>query len=215
VPRVIFLGPPGAGKGTQASRLAAHLGVPRISTGDMLRDAIARKTHLGLRAAPMMEKGLLVPDELLIALVDERLKQPDCRRGFILDGFPRTLAQAQGLETMGAAGGDVIVIEMAVPREEILRRLSGRRWCPSCQATYHVVNHPPRREGVCDRDGSALIQREDDREAAVAQRLREYEEQTAALIAHYRDRVRLHRVDGDRPVAAVFEDVQALLGAQA
>ena len=212
--RVIFLGPPGAGKGTQAAKLAAHLGVPRISTGDMLREAIARGTELGRKAAPIMEQGLLVPDDLLIALVRERIAQPDCRRGFVLDGFPRTLRQAQGLAIMGSEGPELVVFEVAVPKDELLRRLSGRRWCPTCQATYHVTNDPPGRPGVCDREGTALVQREDDREAVVSHRLRQYEEQMAPLIAHYRERARLHHVEGHRPVEAVFEDLRCLLEAR-
>jgi adenylate kinase len=215
--RVIFLGPPGAGKGTQAARLATHLRVPRISTGDMLREAIARRTPLGLKAAPLMEKGGLVPDDVLISLIAERLRQGDCARGYILDGFPRTLPQAEGLAAMGVghAPADYLVFDVEVPREELLRRLSGRRWCPTCQATYHVTNNPPRTDSLCDRDGTRLIQREDDKEGAVARRLAEYDERTAPLIDYYRRRSRLHRIDGHRGVDKVFDDLKVILEGRA
>jgi adenylate kinase len=211
--RVVFLGPPGAGKGTQAGRLAKRLELPRISTGDMLRDAIAAKTPLGLQAAPLMDKGGLVPDELLIEIIRARLAQPDCRNGYILDGFPRTLRQAEGFEGMehGDAGEWMYVFNVEVPRPELLRRLSGRRWCPSCQATYHVDNNPPRRDMLCDRDGTQLIQREDDKEVAVARRLAEYDERTAPLIDYYRTRSRFFRIDGFRGVDVVFEELVAIL----
>ena len=215
--RVIFLGPPGAGKGTQAALLAAHLRVPRISTGDMLRDAIARGTPLGLQAGPLMEKGGLVPDELLIGIIQERLLQPDCQGGYILDGFPRTLRQAEGFETM--VGGDktseVHVFSVEVPREELLQRLSGRRWCPTCQTTYHLQHNPPQVEGRCDHDGTALVQREDDKETAVRRRLAEYDERTAPLIEYYHQRARFHRVDGYRPVETVFEQLRGIVEGRA
>jgi adenylate kinase len=207
---VIFLGPPGAGKGTQAARLAAHLGVPRISTGDMLRDAITEGTAVGKEADPLMEEGQLVPDHLLIALITERINRDDCARGFILDGFPRTLAQAEGLAHMGL--GDAsgwAVFEVDVPREELLRRLSGRRWCPKCQATYHLTSRPPKQEGICDRDGTALVQREDDKETVVARRLRDYDERTAPLVAYYRERADVRKIIGNRPMDEVFEDLRA------
>jgi adenylate kinase len=212
VVRVIFLGPPGAGKGTQAARLAAHLGVPKIGTGEMLRTAIAKETPLGRQAHPYMEAGNLVPDPLLVALVRERIGEPDCARGFVLDGFPRTLPQAQGLEEM--TGGDAhawVVFDIEVPREVLMLRLSGRRWCPSCQATYHVVNDPSEREGRCDACGTALLQREDDRESVVAHRLQEYDERTFPLIEHYRARARMVPVDGDRPMDAVFRAIASAL----
>jgi adenylate kinase len=215
--RVIFLGPPGAGKGTQAARLAADCKVPRISTGDMLRDAIAAGTALGRQAGPLMEKGGLVPDELLIALIQERLLDGDCEKGYILDGFPRTMRQAEGFETM--AGGDVtaevFVFNIDVPRDELLRRLSGRRWCPTCQSTYHVYNNPPRVPGRCDRDNSPLIQREDDKEVAVARRLLDYDAATAPLIDWYRTRARFYDVDGYRPADLVFRDLQRIIGGRA
>jgi adenylate kinase len=207
---VIFLGPPGAGKGTQAARLAAHLQVPKISTGDMLRTAIAEGTAAGREAGPLMETGNLAPDALLLALVGERLQQPDCARGFVLDGFPRTIGQAQGLERM--PGGDPrnwVVFNFEVPREVLMLRLSGRRWCPKCQATYHVVNDPPKRDGVCDVDGVPLVQRDDDRESVVGERLRQYDQQTFPLIEHYRRRTRLVQVDGNRPMDVVLADLLA------
>ncbi len=206
--RVIFLGPPGAGKGTQAARLATHLGVPKISTGEMLRTAIAKNTPLGREANPLMEQGRLVPDALLVKLIGERTAEADCRLGFVLDGFPRTLPQAEGLELM--PGGDprgFIVFDFQVPREELMQRLSGRRWCPSCQATYHVTNDPPKRPMICDVCGSGLVQREDDLEAVVERRLREYDERTHPLIEYYRSRARMRVIDGNRPQDAVFQDL--------
>jgi adenylate kinase len=211
--RVIFLGPPGAGKGTQAARLSTHYGVPRIYTGDILREAIAQGTPLGKKAAPIMERGALVPDNLLIGIIQERLFRDDCRDGYILDGFPRTLRQAEGFEHMarGDATATVFVFNVEVPREELLRRLSGRRMCPTCQTTYHVDTNRPRVDLLCDHDGTLLIQREDDREAAVMRRLVEYDARTAPLIDYYRDRARFHAVDGYRPVDAVFADLRRIV----
>jgi adenylate kinase len=206
--RVIFLGPPGAGKGTQAARLAAHLGVPKISTGEMLRTAIAKDTPLGREAGPLIDKGSLVPDHLLVALIAERTAERDCKPGFVLDGFPRTLPQATGLERM--PGGDprgFLVFDFEVPRPELLLRLSGRRWCPTCQATYHVINQPPRREGICDVCGSHLVQRHDDMEAVVEKRLQEYDERTFPLIEYYRARTRMVPIDGHRGQEVVFQDL--------
>jgi adenylate kinase len=206
--RIIFLGPPGAGKGTQAARLAAARGIVRISTGDMLREAIAQGKPLGRQAAPYIDKGDLVPDALLIGLVGERIRRPDCAGGYILDGFPRTLPQAEGLEAMeGGSPEGFVVFNVEVPREELLRRLSGRRCCPTCHATYHVATSPPARAGFCDRDSSPLIQREDDKESAVAHRLAEYDERTKVLIDRYRCLSRFHTVDGYRPMGVVFDEL--------
>jgi adenylate kinase len=196
--------------------MAAQLGLPRISTGDMLREAIAAATPLGQQAGPLMEKGGLVPDDLLIALIAERIQREDCADGFILDGFPRTLRQAEGLEAMLRKGGDggiseFLVFNVEVPREELLRRLSGRRWCPKCQATYHVQNSPPKDDSLCDRDRTPLIQREDDKETAVLRRLAEYDDRTAPLIDYYRTRSRFHRVDGNRSVETVFSELKDIL----
>jgi adenylate kinase len=211
--RVIFLGPPGAGKGTQAARLSTHYGIPRISTGDILREAIAQGTPLGKKAAPVMERGALVPDNLLIGIIQERLFRDDCRDGYVLDGFPRTLRQAEGFEHMarGDATASVFVFNVEVPREELLRRLSGRRMCPQCQSTYHLDTKRPRVDLMCDLDGTLLIQREDDREAAVMRRLVEYDARTAPLIDYYRDRSRFHAVDGHRAAEVVFEDLRRIV----
>ena len=214
--RVIFVGSPGAGKGTQAAKLAAYLGVPRISTGDMLRDAISEGTPLGQQAEPLMDQGNLVPDDLLIALVRERTEQEDCARGVVLDGFPRTVRQAEGRAEMSSGNvADWTVFSIEVPREELLRRLSGRRWCPKCQATYHLTSSPPKREGVCDLDGTALVQREDDAESVVAQRLQQYAELTEPLIDYYSERADMIRIDGNRPMEEVFADLKQRLGVAA
>jgi adenylate kinase len=215
--RILFLGPPGAGKGTQALRLATWLKVPKISTGDMLRESIAQGTPVGQRIAPLMERGELVPDDLLIAMVTERLSQSDCKDGFILDGFPRTLPQAEGFEHMarGDRTWEVLVLDFEVPRAELLRRLSGRRWCPNCQATFHVHNNPPKQDGICDKCGTQLIQREDDKEAVVAHRLEEYDERTRPLIDYYKKRAMFHRIDGFRPVDTVFTELQNIIEGKA
>jgi adenylate kinase len=189
------------------------LKVPKISTGDMLRDAIAAGTALGRQVGPIMEKGGLVPDRLLNDVVGERLKKPDCDDGYILDGFPRTLAQAEGFEAM--AHGDhtdtVFVLNFEVPRHELLKRLSGRRWCPHCQSTYHVHNNPPKDDSLCDKDRTLLIQREDDKETAVERRLVEYDERTAPLIGYYRERARFYTVDGFRPQDVVFSELRGIV----
>ena len=208
----LLLGPPGAGKGTQSAIIARKTGVARISTGEMLRDAIARKTPLGEQAAPLMDNGNLVPDSLLVALIAERVTQPDCTNGFLLDGFPRTVKQAEALDQLVIDRGmELVVMNFDVPRAVLLRRLSGRRWCPSCQATFHLETSPSKKEGICDVCGSKLIQRADDRENVVAKRLEAYEAQTVPVIQHYEKRGPVHLVDGYRDVEEVFAEIEQYL----
>jgi adenylate kinase len=212
--RVVFLGPPGAGKGTQADVLAAEAAVPHIATGDMLREAAAKGTPLGLAAKRYMDSGALVPDDVVIGLVGERLSLPDAERGWVLDGFPRTVAQAEALDTLLRERGTDIerVVFFDVPRAELLRRLTGRRVCPQCGATYHLESAPPRHPGVCDRCGAALEQRVDDGEAAVAKRLDVYETQTAPLLDYYERRGVLSAIDGQGALPAVAGAVRRALG---
>jgi adenylate kinase len=183
VPRLVFLGPPGSGKGTQAPTLARELGIPHLSTGDILRAAVAARTPLGLEAEGHIRAGRLVPDPLVLGLLRERLAAPDAQTGFLLDGFPRNLAQARALE--GLATVD-LVLGFELPEERLVERLSGRRICPTCASVYNVTTAPPRSPGRCDRDGTELVQRPDDRPEAVAKRLRVFAEETAPLLAHYR-----------------------------
>lgn len=208
---IVLLGPPGAGKGTQASLLAQRLGLVHIATGDLLREHQRKGTPLGQLARSYMEKGLLVPDEVVIRMLLERLNSPDCReRGCVLDGFPRTLEQARALDqVLGPAGVERAVL-IRVSEAELVRRLGGRWTCRICQRPYHMVSNPPKVPGRCDVDGGELFQREDDRPEAVRQRFRVYQEQTAPLIAYYRQQGKLMEVDGEEDVQAVHK---AILGA--
>ncbi len=211
--RLVFLGAPGVGKGTQADRVAARFHRPKVSTGDLLREAVKNKTPLGLAAKSAMDAGELVPDTVVIGMVRERLAEPDCADGFILDGFPRTVPQAEELAKILKAAGTRLdrVINFQVPHEEILKRLSGRRSCPRCQAVFHVDFAPPRKPGLCDRCGEQLIQRNDDRRETIEARLRVYEEQTAPLIAYYDQKRLLSNLDGSGSVESVHERLTALL----
>jgi adenylate kinase len=215
--RVIFLGPPGAGKGTQARELAREWGVPQIATGDMLREAVAAGAPLGREAKAYMERGALVPDEVIVGLIRERLAQPDAKEGFILDGFPRTIPQAEALDRLLRELGQALdrVIFFDVSEAELLRRLTGRRSCPKpdCQATYHLVYNPPKRDGVCDRCGTALVQRADDSEATVRHRLKVYTDQTAPLLDYYRGRKLLDTVPGEGAIEAIRGTIRAAVGA--
>ena len=209
--RVIFLGPPGAGKGTQAQALAKEWGVPHVATGDMLREAVTAKTPLGLEAKRHMDSGGLVPDDVVIGLVGERLAQPDAKAGVVLDGFPRTLAQAEALDALFARTGLTLdrVIFFDVSRAELLRRLTGRRVCRVCGRTFHLVSAPPKVAGKCDVCGGELYQRTDDSEATVGTRLDVYEKQTSPLLDYYRSRKLLATIAGEGSVAQVAEAIRA------
>ncbi len=213
--RLVLLGPPGAGKGTQASNLAAHLGVPHISTGDMFREAAASGTELGALVSSYMESGGLVPDDVTISVVRRRLSLEDCGMGFILDGFPRTLPQARALdETLEEMDATLdAVVNISVPDEVLVRRSSGRRTCSRCGRTYHLEYDPPEREGLCDDCGGELVHRSDDREETVLQRLHVYGERTAPLVDYYRSRSLLRTVDGDSSIDEVFERIRSALEA--
>lgn len=203
---VIFLGPPGAGKGTQAVRVCERLGIPQISTGDILRRAMKEKTPTGLAAKSYIDRGALVPDSVVIEIVRERLAKEDCRAGYLLDGFPRTVPQAEAL----ASFADIdVVIDIEVEDEALIRRISGRRVCPACGATYHVSQLEGK---VCRKCGAELIQRDDDKPETVVSRLRVYHEQTAPLIDFYAGQGLLRQVDGAQPMDACTEAIFAALG---
>lgn len=208
--RLVLLGPPGAGKGTQAAKLTECFGIVQISTGDIFRWNIKNETELGVKVKEFLAEGKLVPDELTIDLVWDRLDKDDCGEGYLLDGFPRTIKQAEALSD-GLKERDQelnAVINFNVPEEVLIRRLAGRRVCPECGASYHVDTHPPKVAGVCDRCGTALIQRDDDKESVVRGRLEVYRSSTAPLIDYYRERGLLVDVDGTKPVDEVTEDIR-------
>jgi adenylate kinase len=214
--KLIFIGPPGSGKGTQAKRLAAQHAVPHISTGDMLREAIADGTDLGQKAAPIMAAGALVSDDLMLGIIDERLAKSDAQRGFILDGFPRTLVQAEKLDTIvGNTSGNGVeglrVLQLLVPDDAIVERISLRRSCPTCGAIYHLASAPPAVDMVCDRDGAELIARPDDNETAVRKRLEAFHRQTLPVATFYKSKNLLREVDGVGPVDQVFERIEKSL----
>ncbi|MDB4867962.1 MAG: adenylate kinase [Cohnella sp.] len=210
---ILFMGPPGAGKGTQAERIVEQFGVPHISTGDVFRLAMKEGTPLGQKAKEYVDQGLYVPDEVTNGIVRDRLAEPDCERGFLLDGFPRTLAQAQALDQMLADMGRKIdhVINLKVDRSLLLARLTGRRICKSCGATYHVLFNPPKQEGICDKCGGELYQRSDDTEEKVGTRLDEYTSKTAPLLTYYGNKGLLREVDGEKDIDAVTTDIGSLL----
>jgi adenylate kinase len=215
---VIFLGPPGAGKGTQAKQLAAKFMVPHLSTGDMLRENIAQGTPLGTRAKPIMDRGELVPDSLVLKMVAARIERPDCSHGFVFDGFPRTVAQAQYLGELLKQHGfrRPLVIHLMVDKDLILRRITGRRVCKVGGEIYNLYDRPPKVEGRCDHDGGELFQRPDDREEIVAPRLHAYEKQTSPLVAYYKRLGLLHEVDASKSVEDVKQQIdKALLIARA
>ena len=209
---IILLGAPGAGKGTQAELLVAKLSIPAISTGNMLREAIANGTELGMKAKKFMDEGSLVPDELILGIVADRVAQSDCRNGFILDGVPRTLAQAEALEGIGVRIDHVISIE--VDDSEIEGRMTGRRVCGHCGASYHIVANPPKTEGVCDHCGEALIIRKDDKPETVRHRLEVYHASTEILKDFYEKLGRLHLINGSQSIEGANEDILKAIGAK-
>lgn len=212
---LILLGPPGAGKGTQAQLMVDRYHIPQISTGDILRAAVKGKTPLGVKAKGFMDQGKLVPDELVIGIIEERLKAADCHPGFILDGFPRTIAQAEALQPILSKMGRSIdhVVNIEVEDEELVRRLTGRRTCKNCGAMFHIVFHAPKREGICDRCGGTLYQREDDKEETIRTRLKEYQKQTAPLIQYYQQKKTLRSIQGVGGQEQIFEQIVRLLDA--
>ena len=210
--RLIFIGPPGSGKGTQAKRLAARHLVPHISTGDMLREAVADDTVLGRQAAPIMASGGLVPDDLMIGIINDRLGKADAERGFILDGFPRTTVQAEKLDTIVGNGSDPLrVLQLLVPDDVLVKRTVLRRSCPECGAIYHLESAPPKNDTVCDRDGAALIHRPDDNEESVRKRLEAFHRQTLPVATYYKTKHVLREVDGVGPLDVVFERIEQSL----
>ena len=207
---LILLGPPGAGKGTQAERLCAELSLPHVSTGDLFRENLSQGTELGERARSYMNAGKLVPDEVVVDMLADRVSRPDCQAGYLLDGFPRTIPQAEALETMLADRAELRVLSLRVPAEVLIKRLTGRRTCGSCGNLHHMEFSPPAAEGVCDKCGGELTQRSDDSPEVVGKRLEVYEEETRPLEGFYADRGLLAAVDGDRTPDEVFADLVGL-----
>lgn len=211
--KIVMLGAPGAGKGTQAKMIAAAYRIPHISTGDIFRANIKNGTELGQKAKSYMDQGLLVPDELTLALIMDRFQEPDCKEGYVLDGFPRTIAQAEALSASLRENGEALdfAIDVEVPDESIVSRMSGRRACLACGGTYHIVFNPTKKEGICDVCGGELSIRPDDMPETVQKRLNVYHEQTQPLIDYYKKEGILRSVDGTQAVEKVFEAIQAIL----
>ncbi|MDA8326057.1 MAG: adenylate kinase [Nitrospiraceae bacterium] len=211
--RIVMLGAPGAGKGTQAKKLIEDYGIPQISTGDILRQNIAQGTPLGKEAKGFMDRGELVPDKVVLGLVEDRLKQPDCKKGFILDGFPRNTAQAETLDKMLAGIGMPLklAISVDVPFEDLMKRLTGRRTCRGCGQMYNVYFTPPKKEGVCDKDGGELFQRDDDKEETIKKRLQVYESQTAPLIDYYSKKGLVRKIDGTGTIPGIYGKIKTEL----
>lgn len=212
--KIVMLGAPGAGKGTQAKMIAEKYGIPHVSTGDIFRANIKNGTALGMEAKTYMDQGRLVPDELTVKILLDRVAQPDCANGYVLDGFPRTIPQAEVLDEALQAQGEKLdwAVNVDVPDENIVRRMSGRRACLKCGATYHIEHIPPKKEGVCDACGSELVLRDDDRPETVQNRLKVYHEQTQPLIDFYTGKGILRSVDGTRDMRDVFAAITEILG---
>ncbi len=214
--RAVLLGPPGAGKGTQAVRLVEKYNIPHISTGDIFRKNIKEGTELGKKAQEYMNAGALVPDELVVDLVKDRLQQDDCKNGFLLDGFPRTIFQAEKLDEFLAEMGQKmdIVINLKVEKDSLIKRLTGRRVCKDCGASYHIINIPPKKDGVCDTCGGELMQRKDDNIDTVENRINVYDDQTAPLIGYYKEAGSLVDFDGEQSLDEVFDAIVQAIGKQ-
>lgn len=214
---VILMGAPGAGKGTQSKLISARYAIPQVSTGDILRDNVARGTELGKKADPIMKSGQLVPDDLMLAMVADRLQQPDARRGFILDGFPRTVRQAEWLDDyLGSASFDgrriaPVVVNIRVSYNQLLQRLTGRRSCPVDGRIYNIYSQPPKNDELCDSCGSRLVQRKDDKEDVISERLKSYERQTLPLVEYYNRKGSLHELNGEAPVDRVTAETLAII----
>jgi len=204
--KLVIFGPPSAGKGTQAQKLSKKYGIPQIATGDLLREHVAKKTPIGIKVKEILDAGKLGPDDLIVRIITERVSQPDCRNGYLLDGFPRTMNQAKELEKMTDID---LVLNIVVDHRALVERAVGRRICPKCAAVYHVKSNPPKKPGICDKCGSSLVQRDDDKEETVQKRLRVYQEQTAPLIEHYRGKGKLVNIDGSRGIDGVFDQMIA------
>jgi adenylate kinase len=202
--KLVIFGPPSAGKGTQAQKLSKQYGIPQVATGDLLRKAVADKTPLGLKIKSYLDQGKLGPDEVIVQLIKERVAKPDCKKGFLLDGFPRTMGQAKELERMTDID---LVLSIVVDFEALVERAVGRRTCPKCSAVYHIKFNPPMNEGECEKCGSKLIQRDDDKEDTVRNRLSVYQEQTAPLIEYYRKKGKLVDIDGSGGIDAVYSQM--------
>ncbi len=211
---LIFLGAPGAGKGTQAREVSKKFAIPQISTGDILREAVRKQTPLGLKAKAVMESGALVPDEVVCGLVEERIAEPDCGKGFILDGFPRTIAQGEflGKTLQAKQRGNPLAVNIRVDLDVLLKRLTGRRTCSVCGEIYNVYFNPPKKEGVCNKDGGNLLHRADDNEETIRQRLTAYDQQTKPLIEYYRGQSFLHEVEGNRDPEEIAKELIQFLG---
>ena len=207
--RIVLLGPPGAGKGTQAKLLQEHFDIPQISTGDILRRAAKEGSTFGKRAKKYMDRGELVPDSVILDIVEERLSADDCQKGFLLDGFPRTVVQAEAFQTMLDRQNQVLdgAVSLRVPRQKLVARLSGRRTCRQCGAMYHVRFNPPKKEGVCDQCGGDLYQRADDREETIEARMEVYDRESAPLLEHFRQKGLLREVDGSKTTDEVFREI--------
>jgi adenylate kinase len=213
---ILFMGPPGAGKGTQAERIVSEFGIPHISTGDAFRAAVKQGTPLGVKAKEYMDQGLLVPDDVTIGIVKERLQEEDCKTGFLLDGFPRTISQAEALDVILASMGRQLehVINLEVDRNLLLARLTGRRICKSCGSTYHLIFNPPAQDNICDKCSGELYQRSDDNEEKVGTRLDEYTNKTTPLLHYYQKQNLLRQVDGEQEIDQVTSAIATILRGQ-